>query len=171
MKLLLITAKGRFVPQQGDHSGFVCLPASADGKLIFKKQCDDCLVYVTKCIDDESLSPLVKQNLIADVLTIVEQDAAGTDITDKYIIAHDGDFLGVVPNGQGRNGIFYENELAPDNMPAAVNRLRKRIPDKHIYLFQHEPAPKDRYLMFHRVITKIKNDFSKEHVQAALDLF
>lgn len=166
MNLILITAKGRFVPKVGDNSGFDIISPQVDGNPVFKKQCEDFLVYVTKCIADESRPQLDKHNHIASILDVVENDSGITDSSREFLIVHDGDLLEFVGGKFGRNGIFSEKDFSAVNTSRGENRLRNRLPDRHIFIFQHEPI----YKMFSHVISRIKRDFSKEQILVALDI-
>lgn len=166
MFLIVITAKGRFIPKDGDNSGYEPLPIQIDGNTIFKKQCDEFLVYVTKCIADESQSQLYKHNYIASILDVVEEDAGPIDIAMKYLIAHDGDLLEYIGGKYGKNGLFHKDEFCPADTESGANRLFGRFLDNHIFVFQHEPI----YTMFSEVICKIKRDFSKKQILTALSI-
>lgn len=166
MNLILITAKGRFIPKVGDNSGFDVISTQVDGNPVFKKQCDDFMVYVTKCIADESRPQLDKHNHIASILDVIEADAGITDSSGEYLIAHDGDLLEFVGGKFGRNGLFCEKEFSAVNTSRGVNRLQNRLPDRHIFIFQHEPI----FKMFSHVISRIKRDFSTETILVALDI-
>jgi|GEM_PF-3913890 len=169
MNLILITAKGRHIPKPGDNSGFEVLETQVKGNAIFKKQCGDYLVYVTKCIPDaeEGQPQLDKHNYIAAIMDVVESNAGEIDASGKYLIAHDGDLLEKNGRDWNRNGIYYEKEFSDVVLyNDGTDRLCKRFEDKHIYIFQHEPI----YKMFKKVISVIKNNFSAEQILAALDI-
>lgn len=172
MNLILITAKGRHIPKPGDNSGFEVLKTQVKGNAIFKKQCGDYLVYVTKCIPDaeEGQPQLDKHNYIAAIVDVVESNAGAGEIdaSGKYLIAHDGDLLEKNGRDWHRNGIYYEEEFKKVVLYNGVKNdpLSNRFEDKHIYIFQHEPI----YKMFKKVISVIKNNFSVEQILAALDI-
>ena len=166
MKLILITAQGRFIPKVGDNSGFEVLPTQVNGCDIFKKVCDDFLVYITKCISDESQPQLDKHNYLAAIVDIIGKDAGDIDCSEKYLIAHDGDLLEFMGGKFGRNGVFSEAEFSLVDTSRGRDLLSNRFPDKHIFIFQHEPI----YKMFSKVISRVKKDFSSEQILTALDI-
>lgn len=166
MNIILITTKGRFVPKDSDNRGFSkILQTRKEDVSIFKKECDDYVVYVTKCIADESQSQIKKHNDISDILEIVKKDAADTykEISKKYLIAHDGDLLEFTTGKYGRYGLFHENDF---NNTTEENRFYKCFKEWDIYIFQHEPICK----MFSQVVAYIRKDFTNEQINYALEI-
>lgn len=158
MNLIIITTKGRFVPKEGDNSGFAVLSEQIKGNPIYKKLCDQWCVYVTKCLTDESMPQLDKHNHIAELLDIVEKDSNNETISEKYLIVHDGDLLPYKSNG---NRVFREEDYPEEKNN---NNLYNRIPNDHIYIFMHELNPVQTYRMFNQLITKIKGGLTIEHI-------
>lgn len=171
MKLILITTHGRFVPKESDNFGFNVLNDTIDdeNEILFK-DLDDCRVFVTKCIDDESDPQIVKHNKLAEIIDIAKKNCE--DFSDIYCIAHDADLLS--DEVDGYSGLFTESDFECVERGDVENRLHQHFENKdgHLYMFRHTNgvAMYTDVIQYLRPSTTNKLPFSIEHIKRALEI-
>lgn len=156
MAVLIITTKAAFLPDLDDLAGWTL--CAHDGREYYVQQTGPHRLYLTECLADADKKQKIKHETLAGIVRFAQSDAAGADPGDFYLIVHDKDLLKASGNDEG---IYREA-----GVEAVGSSLQGRIPDRHIYIFQHVA----RQDMFETLISKLLDDIDPETVRQTVQL-